>query len=244
MCHDHDVPDAPHGREVEVATRFGGSVTTRVFAPQGGGPAVVIIPDFFGPSPFYDHLGTLLCAEGFTVVETDPYVRHDAVELGDGQAAGARLSGVGDDEALSDLRDVRAAAADIAGSSSVGVIGFCAGGTWAMRLAEEPDTPAVSYYGFPQGLPGDVERVAPLDRVEQLRSPLLAFWGGQDQAVGSDAMDRYLAATENVATNVRYPDVGHGFLSGLVEPDSPEAASATDAWQRTVEFLRRHLTEA
>ncbi len=241
MCHDHAVPATSNGREAEVATRWGGTVTTRVFAPEGGGPAVVIIPDFFGPSSFYDHLGALLCEEGFTAVETDPYFRHDEVELGDAPAAGARLSGVGDDEALSDLQDVRAAAAELAGSSTVGVIGFCAGGTWAMCLAEQPNTPAVSYYGFPLGLPGDVERVAPLDRVERLRSPLLAFWGDQDQAVGSDAMDRYVAATEDVATNVRYPDVGHGFLRGLVEPGSQEAASATEAWQRTVEFLRHHV---
>jgi dienelactone hydrolase len=55
-------------------------------------------------------------------------------------------------------------------------------------------------------------------------------------------MARYIAATDDVATNVRYPDVGHGFLRGLVEPDSAEADSADDAWQRTVDFLRRHVT--
>jgi carboxymethylenebutenolidase len=241
MCHDHDVPGAPRGREVEVATRFGGSVTTRVFAPEQGGPAVVIVPDYFGPSPFYDHLGALLCEAGFTAVETDPYFRHGHVEFGDAAAAGARLSRLGDDEASSDLQDVRAAAADIAGSATAGVIGFCAGGTWAMCLAEEADTPAVSFYGFPQGLPGEVERLAPIDRVDRLRSPLLAFWGDQDQAVGAEAMDRYVAATDDVATNVRYPDVGHGFLRGLVEPASAEAASADDAWKRTVEFLGRHV---
>jgi dienelactone hydrolase len=118
------------------------------------------------------------------------------------------------------------------------------GGTFALDLAStEDDLTSVAYYGFPvpqATLASPPPR--PLDLVDDLRGPVLAFWGDQDQAVGIEHAHDYAqrAATANPAFEHEIlPGLGHGFLGAAVLDDLADPGGAT--WARTLAFLQTNL---
>ena len=151
--------------------------------------------------------------------------------------------------AFDDIEAARAALlADPHCSGSVGVIGFCVGGAFALVLAGRPGwDAAVVNYGM---LPDDP---AALDGA----CPVVASYGGRDRflAGSADRLERALAI-RGVPHDVKeYPDAGHSFLNDehnapwyaapmgrFVMHAGPEPASAEDAWGRIEVFLERHLT--
>jgi carboxymethylenebutenolidase len=124
----------------------------------------------------------------------------------------------------------------------VGVIGFCMGGSAALAATCHRDVgAAVTFYGG--GITTGRFGVAPLvDEVRSLRAPWLGLYGDQDPGIRTDEVERLRTALERSAYPteiVRYPDAGHGFHCDA--RDSYEKASALDAWERTVDWLARHL---
>jgi carboxymethylenebutenolidase len=69
------------------------------------------------------------------------------------------------------------------------------------------------------GLFGDLDKGIPVEGVEELRSAL------GDAPVAAEV--------------IRYPDAEHGFHCDA--RDAYHEASATDAWQRTLEWFDTHL---
>lgn len=128
-------------------------------------------------------------------------------------------------------------------------IGFCMGGTLAIDLAaRKPTLKTVSYYGFPgiSEMPKGRAAPTPLALIDQLRGPILGFWGDQDEVVGMDTVetfDRELASRSIPHEFHIYEGVGHGFMAASeLDPDHEAFDAASDAWSRTLEFLRIHLS--
>jgi carboxymethylenebutenolidase len=126
---------------------------------------------------------------------------------------------------------------------TVGIVGFCMGGTVALTVAVERQVgAAVSFYGGGVakgrfGLPPLVES-AP-----KLRAPWLGLFGDEDKGIPVEQVEqlREAAAEAGVATEiVRYEGAGHGFN----RDGSPayDEAAATDAWARTLDWFARNLT--
>jgi carboxymethylenebutenolidase len=68
-----------------------------------------------------------------------------------------------------------------------------------------------------------------------------ALYGDQDKGIPVEDVERLrdAAARAPVPTSIiRYPEAGHAFHSD--RRDSYHAASATDAWTRTLAWLREH----
>lgn len=118
---------------------------------------------------------------------------------------------------------------------NIGVVGYCFGGTSAFYLAtREPMLAAtVVYYGQPPH---------PLDAIEKIKSPVLAFYGKKDKSLTASlpdlerAMNRY----HKDFTFIVYPGVGHAFANSA-NAATYDKAAAEDAWSKTLDFLRRHL---
>ena len=84
----------------------------------------------------------------------------------------------------------------------------------------------------------------PIDLVEDLRGPVLAFWGDQDEAVGVEHAREY--ARRASAANPAFESeivagLGHGFLGSAPLGDAADPGAAT--WERTLGFLHANLEE-
>jgi carboxymethylenebutenolidase len=210
------------------------------FAP--GGPdrgAVVLVPDIFGPSPFYAELTRRLAGAGFTATLVDYFFREGPLVEVAREAAFARRSQLDEQRALRDLH----AAIDLvgAGRPRVGVVGFCLAGQFALDLAaERADLATVGFYPFPEGIAGEVQNPAPrpVDLVERIRGPVLAMWGSADY-IPLSVIEGFETAMRAAGADYRqrvYDGAGHGFLQGLVE-NRADSDIARDAWETTVRFL-------
>jgi carboxymethylenebutenolidase len=112
-------------------------------------------------------------------------------------------------------------------------IGFCMGGRISF-LANSilPLRAAVSFYG---------SRVVPdlLDRAAAMKSPILFFWGAQDQHIPAEqrkTLTDALLAAGKTYVNVEFSGAGHAFFCDERAAYHPQAAR--QAWSLTLEFLR------
>ena len=119
------------------------------------------------------------------------------------------------------------------GNGKVGVVGFCYGGGIANFLATELPTlaAAVPFYG----------RQGELNKVAQIKAPLLIHYAGNDERVnaGAQAYDEALKAAGKNAQSFVYADTQHGFHNDTTP--RYDKAAAELAWQRTVAFFNQHL---
>jgi carboxymethylenebutenolidase len=118
----------------------------------------------------------------------------------------------------------------------VGAVGFCWGGGMTNTLAVRvPDlNAAVPYYGA-QPAAADVAKI---------HAPLLIHYGGLDERVnaGWPAFETALKAAGKTYTAHIYEGAQHAFNN---DADGPRyhKPSADLAWQRTIDFLNRHLRQ-
>ncbi len=127
--------------------------------------------------------------------------------------------------------------------ASVGVVGFCTGGSVALYAATLGTVgAAVTYYGG--GIATGRMGLAPLlEEAEHLRSPWLGLYGDLDAGIPISEVEdlRVLTSELSVVTEiVRYPDAGHGFHCAARASNYNAKASA-DADERTKEFLNAQL---
>ena len=206
-------------------------------------PAVLIINDVFGRSPFYDHLARRLAQAGYVATTPEYFFRQGSLAEPTRDAATARAKLLdfrkwGDD--MSAAVDWLRARAEVAGG--VATIGFCMGGTRSLLLAARRDDLAgtVSYYGFPADARAET---TPIAAAPKMRGPILGHWGDQDAGAGMDNVEKLRAAL--AAAHVEhefhiYPGLGHGFLKASLEDEkAPGYEAACTSWKRTLDFYRR-----
>jgi carboxymethylenebutenolidase len=240
MCHA-DTPSSlmsTAGLEIRVGAEAGSLLW---FPAARGSAVVVVVPDYFGPAPFYRFVAERLNAAGFAVALVDLFADLPGVVPGDDAAALDRLRELGDETALRCLDSVVTWARRLS-PERVGMVGFCAGGTWTMCLATRDDLAGVAFYGFPDGHPIGNRRRRPLTTLRDVRSPLLAQWGDLDDAVGTAVIQKFRSAAPPIVQTVIHPGVGHGFLGALAQEKNGRASVAVAAWQEALAFLRIHLT--
>ncbi|MFB9377858.1 dienelactone hydrolase family protein [Kineococcus gynurae] len=213
----------------------GGRAHGYLARPAGPGPGVLVIQEWWGLD---DHVASIVdrfAGEGFVALAPDLYggrVAHDAEE-----AAGL-LRELPVEQAVRDLAGAvdHLLADDDVTSTAVGAVGFCMGGAFVLRLAAQQGMrvgAAVPWYGLPD----------PGTDWTGLTAPVLGHFGAEDTSVPLTAVRETETRIEE-ATGVRpefhvYP-APHAFYND--ERPNYRRDSAELAWQRTVTFLRAHLT--
>ncbi|MDQ1465511.1 MAG: carboxymethylenebutenolidase [Actinomycetota bacterium] len=126
---------------------------------------------------------------------------------------------------------------------SIGVVGFCMGGSVALVAAcDHPLGAAVTFYGGGLGT-GRLGFPPLIEMAPDIKSPWLGFFGDLDQGIPVDDVERLrsAAATASVPTSVvRYADAGHAFHSDA-RPERYHEPSAKDAWEKTLAWFTRYL---
>lgn len=196
--------------------------------PKGG---LVVVQEIFGVTEHIRSVVDRFAELGYTAIAPAFF---DHVEAGvelpydrSGIARGRHLAA----EIPFDLamEDVGSAAESIASAGKIGCVGYCWGGTVALLAATRLGMPAVSYYG--------ARNVNFLD--ESLRAPVMFHFGGKDQSIPAEAIERHREAYPGAEIHV-YPDAGHAFNRD-VDPEAHESTSARLALERTLAFFAEHL---
>jgi carboxymethylenebutenolidase len=215
--------------------------------PDGKGPfpGVVMVHEVFGIEENMRAQAERLCSAGYIVLMPDLYSRGGmrrclnatfrALSNGTGQA-------FDDCEAA---KQVLIARADCTGS--IGVIGFCMGGGFALQLAHHGYGASAVNYGM---MPKD------LDSVLEGACPIIGSYGAKDKSVknGAAIMEAALTA-HNIPHDIKeYPDANHAFMNPgpagpkLLRPFMqkvvgfrPYPEDAKDAWMRIEKFFGEHL---
>jgi carboxymethylenebutenolidase len=201
--------------------------------PSGGtGPAVLVLHAWWGLNATFQGFCDRLASDGFVALAPDLY---GAGQLADTIEGAEALVKTFDFEAATARADAAMAyLRERHGAQRFGVIGASMGGALALELsAERPDAIAavVIYY---DAYPRDYSAST---------SAYLVHLAETDDYTPAEAIEPMRANLQQAgreATIHVYPGTGHWFA----EPervDAYNAEAAELAWQRTVEFLRKHL---
>ena len=214
------------------------------------GASIVILPDVRGLHPFYEDLALRFAENGVEAVSVDYFGRTAGLVSGDNRGEDFDFQPhVGQIEWDNVLADARAAAAFLRSRPGVRAIfstGFCMGGRFAYDMGLYPDlgmAGVIGFYGWPSSGEGRGGAPSPTDRASDFGCAVLGLFGGADQGITTevvDAFDQALTAAGVEHEIVSYPGAPHSFFDRKA-PEFQEAS--TDAWTRTLEFMRDHTPQ-
>ena len=217
-----------------LTTADGHTFSAYTAGDPGSTAGVVILQEIFGVNAHIRSVADTYARHGFYVVAPALFDRierkveldYSPAALEQARALAARLS---PENVLHDIAVAIAHVRATVRSGRVGVVGYCLGGSYAWLSATrlQPDA-AVGYYGS--------KVVAHLN--ETPRVPVLLHFGDKDRGIPLTDVEKI--KTAHPALPVHIYDAGHGFNRDGSTAYSAPAASL--ALQRTLEFLRRHLT--
>jgi carboxymethylenebutenolidase len=214
------------GKMIELAASDGHKLGAYRSEPMGKPRgAVIVVQEIFGVNKHVRKVTETYAADGYVAIAPAFFDRLQRnVDLESGRAFPPKL----DWKNL--ILDVQAAFDNVKPAGKVGIVGYCWGGTvaWASSSKIAGLACAVPYYGG--GIGGMIG--------DQPKCPTMCHWAENDQSIPLDVARKVEAAYPEVISHV-YAKAGHGF--NCDERASYDAASATLARERTLEFLRKHL---
>ncbi len=197
-------------------------------------PALIVIHEWWGLNDNVRAMADRLAGEGYMVLAVDLYggKTADSPEV----ARQYMLQVVEDTDAAKD--NLRGAYEFLAatGAPRIGSLGWCFGGGWSLNMAKLfPDAldAAVIYYG---------QVTADEDELRPIGAPILGLFGAEDTGIKVESVEAFRAALQRLRKDNEihiYPGAAHAFANPTGRNYNAEAA--TDAWNKTIEFLSRHL---
>jgi carboxymethylenebutenolidase len=226
---------------VDIATPDG-RIDALLSVPDGQGPwpGVVVVHDAFGYGPDNEATSARIAAAGFVAITPNMYSRGGRARCVT-RVFRELLSQRG--RALDDILAARDHVLKMPEcNGSVGVLGFCMGGQFALVLAPKGFGASAPFYGTP--LPRHLADT--LDGA----CPIVASFGRRDPiGVGAPARLRRVVEEKGITADIKvYPDAGHSFANKL--PGQPlmritgfgyDDAATEDAYARVFAFFNEHL---
>ncbi|WP_193198854.1 dienelactone hydrolase family protein [Nostoc sp. MG11] len=212
---------------------------------DGQKPAVLLLMEAFGLTPYIQDVATRIASEGYVVLTPDLYYR----ELPNNKFAYHEV-----DQAMTMMwrldfgkpieEDIQAALADLKSRSDVypdrvGVTGFCLGGGLTFLTACKFSTEIAAAAPF-YGMVADEW----IEAVKDVTVPVYLFFGGVDPFIGRDRIQQIESRFQQLGKDYRlklYPDAGHGFFCH--ERSDYNHLAAADAWHELIRFFDKHLRE-
>ena len=202
--------------------------------PAGTGPGVIVVQEWWGLDDHIVDICDRLAAEGFVVLAPDLFGGRTAH---DSDQAGELMMSLPVEQAA---RDLGGAVDYLTGheattSSTVGVVGFCMGGGFALLLAAqqgEKVSAVVPFYGVGPAVPSTYEGV---------RAAVQGHYAEQDgfyPVADARALEQQIRDEAGVDVEFFYYPAGHAFHNDKDRLGTYDDESAKAAWSRTVDFLR------
>ncbi len=99
----------------------------------------------------------------------------------------------------------------------------------------------VAWYGRLVGDAGELTPKHPVDIGAELKAPVLGLYGGQDQGIPPESVERMRAAAKKAKVSseiIVYPNAPHAFFADY-RPSYREV-EAQDAWAKMLAWFKRH----
>jgi carboxymethylenebutenolidase len=203
-----------------------------------GGPAVVVIQEWWGLNAQIRSVADRLAAAGYQALVPDLYRGKSTVEA---EEASHLMTGLNFGDAAS--QDIRGAVQFLkARASKVGVTGFCMGGALTLlALTQSPEIDAgVVWYGCP-----------PLEYIDasKITAPVMGHWATQDEFFKIDTVDALEAKLRSAGVVPEFHRylAHHAFANdtavgpGRIPATQYDPVWAAQAWDRTLRFFGRTL---
>ena len=198
-------------------------------------PAVIMIHEWWGLDDNVRAKADRLAAAGYIVFAVDLFGGKTATTPSEARAL--MLSVVEDPESASEkLRSAYQFVSEIAGAPAVATLGWRFGGTWALNTALLlPDDIAAVVVYYAQVTSDEA-------KLGLISAPVLGLFAGDDASVNRASVEAFRAALQRLEKDFDihiYDGVRQGFENE--DATNYDRNAADDAWQRTIEFLQRHL---
>jgi carboxymethylenebutenolidase len=231
----------------------GTSMPCYLAGPDGDDPkpAVIVFQEIFGVNPEVKRIAELFASAGYQALAPNYYYRthpqlnepYNNEGLQAGFAAAGQVSKANLRKDIAACIDWLNAQAFVA-TGKIGTCGFCFGGTVAFLSATLPAIKAaIPFYGGHIAAPLPDGEPEPLADANDIKAPLLLFFGGQDDYIPKESIeriDRTLTELGKPHEIVVYPNVGHAFFRDSSAALKKEEVA--DAWERVQHFLKQHLS--
>ena len=234
--------------EVKIPVKDGEIPAYRAM-PSGGGPfpVVLVVQEIFVVHEHIKDLCRRLGKSGYLAVAPELYARQgDVSRMKDIQEIlSTVVAKVPDAQVMGDL-DATVAWAAGTGEGDVrrlAVTGFCWGGriTW-LYAAHNPKVKAgAAWYGRLVGQTGELTPANPIDLASALTVPVLGLYGGADQGIPLDTVEKMRAALATGRSGseiVVYKEAPHGFNADYRPSYRKDAA--TEGWTRMLAWFKRN----
>jgi carboxymethylenebutenolidase len=241
--------DGLDAADVQIPVQ-GGTMPAYYAAPKGRKAlaAVMVDPEVWGLHEYQKDIVRRLAKAGYFGVSYNPYFRSgmDFVKETNIQNILGAVNQLTDTQRLADLDAVVAwlGTRPNVNSKRIGFTGMCMGGrsVW-MYVAHSPKVRAgVAWYGnfavHPTARPK-----TPIDVADTLHAPVLGLYGGADQGIPLEQVNRMRAALlafgkEKESQIHVYEGMGHAFHADY--RPSYNKAAAEDGWKRMLAWFKKH----
>jgi carboxymethylenebutenolidase len=221
--------------EVEFEAN-GGTATGYLAEPDGKGPGIVVLQEWWGVDEHVREICDRFAREGFLALAPDLYHGETTDQPDEAQQ---KMMAMNMDEAEKEMRGaVEYLLEHPKCNGKVGSVGFCLGGglsVWAASANPKVGAAVSFYYVMPHGKP-DFSRI---------NAPVLGHFGTSDEYISVEdakALEQELQAAGVEAAFEFYEGAGHAFFGPHDRIGNYDEEHARNAWQRTVNFFKKHLS--
>jgi len=218
-----------------------------------GLPVMLVISEIFGVHEYIADVTRRFAKAGYLAIAPELFIRQ-----GDPQAYSDMQSlmrevvyKVPDAQVMHDLDAcVLWAAKQGADTKRLGINGFCWGGriSWLYAQTNPRLKAAVAWYGRLNGEHTQTQPLHPMERVKELKAPVLGLYGATDASINKTSVDEMsnalrVAGEEGVLAAKRsqiklYPNVGHAFHADYRPSYNQEAAE--DGWKTALNWFEQN----
>lgn len=213
----------------------GGTAPGYLARPDGPGPGVVVIQEWWGLGDHIKRVTERFAEAGFVALAPDLYRGQVATEPDEARKLAMELQYPQAQQDMQGAVDYLLAQPFVQ-PKKVGMIGFCMGGrlTGQMALHGRDISAFVPFYGLTALSEADAAKIS---------APLLAIYGETDAGFPPDlirANEQALAASSAPHEVVVYAGAPHAFFNDT-RPHIYQREAAEAAWQRTLAWFRQYL---
>jgi len=236
--------DGLEGGDVKI-----GEIPAYYAVPKGKGkrPVILVVGEVWGNHEHIKDVVRRVAKAGYFAVANEPYFRiGDLSKLENIKEVIAGANKLSDSQAFEDLDAVVAWASKNprANTGKLGITGFCRGGrtVWMYTAHNKKVDAGVAWYGSLMPIPPAMPS-GPLDVTDKIDRPVLGLYGGADQGIPLEHVERMRAGLKAFGNDRKstihvYEGMPHAFNADYRPSYRKEAAQ--DGWKRMLAWFKKN----